>query len=68
MIDLRRQSGESPEQWLARLKRIEPSSLPPHTWEALTLRINYARHLALKARRVDEPGVAVQSSQGRRAG
>jgi hypothetical protein len=49
--DLRQHQGETPEQWLARLRQIDPSVLPPHGRCALALSIGYARHLIRKDRR-----------------
>jgi hypothetical protein len=46
MIDLHKKSHETPEQWLARLERIEAGPLPPHSRNALALSKSYARHLA----------------------
>jgi hypothetical protein len=48
MIDLRQQPGETPEEWLARLEGLDPSSLPEHAQQAWRLSIGYARHQAHK--------------------
>jgi hypothetical protein len=45
MTDLHKKSHETPEQWLARLERIDAGLLPPHGRNALALSMSYARHL-----------------------
>jgi hypothetical protein len=48
MRHLRQNEGESAGQWLARLRRIDPTALPPHGRSALALSIGYARYLTQK--------------------
>jgi hypothetical protein len=48
MRHLQRHRGESAEQWLARLRRINPFGLPAHGRRALDLSIGYARYLIQK--------------------
>jgi hypothetical protein len=50
MIDLHKKSNETPEQWLARLERIEGALLPWYAQSALALSKGYARHLLRHAR------------------
>jgi hypothetical protein len=51
MRHLRQNRGESAEQWLARLRRIDPAALSRYGRCALTLSIGYARYLTQKESR-----------------
>jgi hypothetical protein len=54
MSELQKRPEETPEVWLSRLERIDPTGLSLNAQRTLALSLGYARFLAHKARGTSE--------------
>ena len=50
MSEMQQRPEETPERWLSRLERIDPTALPRDGQRTLALSIGYARFLARRGR------------------